>query len=156
MMQSKLGLGSIALMVALLAMLAVTLWFAAGAWMSIAGPPMPRVGYIAMTLGIVFSLLIGCGLAEPAQAARFAMAFALGIGGCVFWLRGPDGEPGATLMALGGTIFTTAAALLVPVAQPVAIPAAILCLTLTLAHLSVMRRHPQHWQLSGRMRFRRL
>jgi hypothetical protein len=62
MSQSKLGLGGLALIVALLAMLAVTLWFAAGAWMSIAGPPMPRVGYIAMTLGIVFSLLIGCGL----------------------------------------------------------------------------------------------
>lgn len=106
--------------------------------------------------GAILLLLIGCGLAEPAQAARFAMAFALGIGGCVFWLRGPDGEPGATLMALAGTIFTTAAALLVPVAQAVAIPAAILCLTLTLAHLSVMRRHPQHWQLSGGMRFRRL
>jgi fatty acid desaturase len=58
----KLGLGSIALIAALVAMLAASLWFAAGAWLNIAGPPMPRVGYIAMTLGIVFSLLIGCGL----------------------------------------------------------------------------------------------
>ncbi|KEY99267.1 hypothetical protein AI27_05690 [Sphingomonas sp. BHC-A] len=106
--------------------------------------------------GAILLLLIGCGLAEPAQAARFAMAFALGIGGCVFWLRGPDGEPGATLMALGGTVAATAVALLAPMAQAVAIPAAILCLTLTLAHLSVMRRHPQHWQLSGGMRFGRI
>src|SRR3546814_5014674 len=68
----------------------------------------------------------------------------------------PDGEPGATLMALGGTVAATAVALLAPMAQAVAIPAAILCLTLTLAHLSVMRRHPQHWQLSGGMRFGRI
>ncbi|GAY19664.1 MULTISPECIES: hypothetical protein [Sphingobium] len=113
---------------------------------------MPRLGLA----GAILLLLIGCGLAEPAQAARFAMAFALGVGGCVFWMRGPDGEPGATLMALGGTIVATAVALLAPMAQAVAIPAAILCLTLTLAHLSVMRRHPQHWQLSGGMRFKRL
>ncbi|QDC38898.1 MULTISPECIES: hypothetical protein [Sphingobium] len=106
--------------------------------------------------GAILLLLIGCGLAEQGQTARFAMAFALGIGGCVFWMRGPDGEPGATLMALGGTIVATAVALLAPMAQAVAIPAAILCLTLTLAHLSVMRRHPQHWQLSGGMRFKRL
>ena len=106
--------------------------------------------------GAILLLLVGCGLAEPGQAARFAMAFALGIGGCVFWMRGPDGEPGATLMALGGAIVATAVALLAPMAQAVAIPAAILCLTLTLAHLSVMRRYPQHWQLSGGMRFRRL
>ncbi|KXU32353.1 hypothetical protein A0J57_11360 [Sphingobium sp. 22B] len=113
---------------------------------------MPRRGLA----GAILLLLIGCGLAEQGQAARFAMAFALGIGGCVFWMRGPDGEPGATLMALGGTIVATAVALLAPMAQAVAIPAAILCLTLTLAHLSVMRRHPQHWQLSGGMRFKRL
>ena len=62
MAQSKLGLGSIALIVALVAIMAASLWFAAGAWLNIAGPPMPRVGYIAMILGIVFSLLVGCGL----------------------------------------------------------------------------------------------
>jgi hypothetical protein len=61
-MTSKLGWGSVALIVALIAILAAALWFAAGAWLNISGPPMPRVGYIAMTLGIVFSLLIGCGL----------------------------------------------------------------------------------------------
>src|SRR3546814_8547786 len=44
--------------------------------------------------GAILLLLIGCGLAEPAQAGRFALAFALGIGGCVFWLRGPGGAPG--------------------------------------------------------------
>jgi hypothetical protein len=55
-------LGKIALVVALLALLVAAGWFAARAWISIPGPPMPMIGYIAMTGGVVFSLLIGCGL----------------------------------------------------------------------------------------------
>ncbi|WP_150290504.1 hypothetical protein [Sphingobium estronivorans] len=104
--------------------------------------------------GAILLLLIGCGLAgegaEPGQAVRFAMAFALGMGGCVFWLRGPDGEAGATLAALAATVAALIVALLWPLARGAAIPAAILCLTLIFAHLSVMRRHPLHWRLPGR------
>jgi hypothetical protein len=37
-------------------------WFAARTWISLGGQPMPPAGYIAMTLGIVFSVVIGCGL----------------------------------------------------------------------------------------------
>lgn len=62
MNQSKLGLGGITLIIALVAILVAALWFAAGAWLNVSGPPMPRIGYIAMILGIFFSLLIGCGL----------------------------------------------------------------------------------------------
>jgi hypothetical protein len=97
--------------------------------------------------GAILLLLAGCGLAGPGQAVRFAMAFALGMSGCVFWLRGPDGEAGATLAALAGTAAAILAAMLMPATQAVAIPAALLCLALTLAHLSVMRRHPLHWRL---------
>ncbi|AEG50527.1 hypothetical protein Sphch_2895 [Sphingobium chlorophenolicum L-1] len=104
---------------------------------------LPRLGLA----GAILLLLIGCGLAEPGQAARYAMAFALGMGGCVFWLRGPDGEAGATLAASAGAVGALTVALVWPAVQGVAIPAAILCLTLTFAHLSVMRRHPLHWRL---------
>ena len=38
------------------------LWYAASAWISISGPPMPAVGYVAMTFGVVISLVVGCGL----------------------------------------------------------------------------------------------
>jgi hypothetical protein len=55
-------LGIAALVVALAAILIAAAWFAAHAWISVEGPPMPANGYIAMTLGIVFSLIIGCGL----------------------------------------------------------------------------------------------
>jgi hypothetical protein len=48
--------------VPLLAMLAFAVWYASHAWTALSGPPMPATGYVAMTLGIVFSLVVGCGL----------------------------------------------------------------------------------------------
>lgn len=54
--------GQIAIMVPLFAILAAALWFASRAFTSIQGPPMPAVGYVAMTLGVVFSLLVGFAL----------------------------------------------------------------------------------------------
>jgi hypothetical protein len=56
------NLGVSVLVVALLAILAAALWFAASAWVSISGPPIPAIGYVAMAFGIVFSLIIGFGL----------------------------------------------------------------------------------------------
>ena len=55
--------GKIALVaVPLLIMLAAAVWYAAHAWTGLSGPPMPATGYVALTLGVVFSLVIGCGL----------------------------------------------------------------------------------------------
>jgi hypothetical protein len=56
------SLGTIALVVVLFGILAASLWYAAQAWMSVEGPPMPPSGYIFMTLGVVLSLLIGFAL----------------------------------------------------------------------------------------------
>jgi hypothetical protein len=97
--------------------------------------------------GLIALLLIGGALAEPGRVACYAMAFTLGMSGCVFWLRGPDGETGATMAALTGGIAALLGALLLPVTQGLAVPAGLLCLTLTFAHLSMMRRHPLHWRL---------
>jgi hypothetical protein len=55
-------MGKIVLVASLLALLAAAIWFAARGWMSIEGAPMPTEGYIAMTIGIVLSLVVGCGL----------------------------------------------------------------------------------------------
>lgn len=62
--RTKLGnLATIALVgVPLFAILAVSGWYAAKAWVSVSGPPMPATGYVAMTLGVVFSVVVGCGL----------------------------------------------------------------------------------------------
>ena len=45
----------------LLAILGVTLWWAIHAWNAV-DVEMSVHGYVAMTLGIIFSLVIGCGL----------------------------------------------------------------------------------------------
>jgi len=55
-------LGTIAAAVVLLALLAAALWYAAGAFVSLGGPPMPAIGYVAMAGGIIISLAVGCGL----------------------------------------------------------------------------------------------
>jgi hypothetical protein len=56
---TKIGTG--ALVVALLGLLAVSIWFAAQSF-TFEGPPLPTQGFIAMILGVVFSVIIGCGL----------------------------------------------------------------------------------------------
>jgi hypothetical protein len=55
-------IGTIALGVVLLGLLVAATVFAVRSWTSVEGPPMPEVGYVAMTIGVVFSLLIGIAL----------------------------------------------------------------------------------------------
>jgi Na+-driven multidrug efflux pump len=50
------------LVVPLLVILVLSAWWAAALWTSIEGPPMPASGHVAMWLGIVLSMLVGCGL----------------------------------------------------------------------------------------------
>jgi hypothetical protein len=59
---ARAGWGTVALFAALLGILAGALWYAAYAWRSVEGPPMPASGYIFMTLGVVLSVAVGCGL----------------------------------------------------------------------------------------------
>jgi hypothetical protein len=54
--------GTIALIIVLFVMLGATAWYAARTWIAVSGPPMPATGYVAMALGVVFSLLVGVGL----------------------------------------------------------------------------------------------
>jgi hypothetical protein len=56
------GMPKFLVIIPLLALLAASVWFALYAWTAIEGPPMPVEGHVAMWLGIVFSLVIGCGL----------------------------------------------------------------------------------------------
>ena len=54
--------GTIALVVVLLGLLIAASLFAVRSWTAVEGPPMPAVGYVAMTIGVVFSLAIGIAL----------------------------------------------------------------------------------------------
>jgi formate hydrogenlyase subunit 3/multisubunit Na+/H+ antiporter MnhD subunit len=55
-------IGTIGLVIVLLGLLIAATSFAVRSWTSVEGPPMPEVGYVAMTIGVVFSLLIGIAL----------------------------------------------------------------------------------------------
>ena len=52
----------IAVILPLLAFLAASVWFAFYVWATDAGPPLPASGYVAMALGVLFSLVVGIGL----------------------------------------------------------------------------------------------
>jgi hypothetical protein len=54
--------GAIVLFGALFAILIAAGWYAGRAWNAVSGPPMPTAGYVAMILGVAFSLVVGCGL----------------------------------------------------------------------------------------------
>jgi hypothetical protein len=51
-----------ALVAALLALLAASIWFAFGLWGTAETAAMPADAYIAMAVGIFFSIVVGCGL----------------------------------------------------------------------------------------------
>ncbi len=53
--------GPIALIVALLVLLAGAGWFAYRG-LVLPGEPMPEGGYVALTIGVIFSVVVGCGL----------------------------------------------------------------------------------------------
>jgi hypothetical protein len=50
------------IIVPLIALLAIAVWFAVYSWRLTEGTPIPTSGYVAMWLGILFSVLVGCGL----------------------------------------------------------------------------------------------
>lgn len=50
------------LVIALFALLALAVWFAATAWERLGGDAIPFYGYVAIVGGVLFSLLVGGGL----------------------------------------------------------------------------------------------
>jgi|SRR5271156_2026329 prolipoprotein diacylglyceryltransferase len=59
---APLGVGVIVLIAALLAILVASAWLAVRTWIATSASPMSTNGYVAMVLGIVLSLVVGCGL----------------------------------------------------------------------------------------------
>jgi hypothetical protein len=47
------------IIIALFALLGVSVWFAGAAWERFGGEPMPFYGYVAIVGGVLFSLLVG-------------------------------------------------------------------------------------------------
>ena len=62
-MVSYIGaMGKVLLVVSLIALLALSIWFAAKAWIHIGGDAIPGYGYVAIAGGVLISLLVGGGL----------------------------------------------------------------------------------------------
>lgn len=110
---------------------------------------LPRGGLLALMilLGAVVEGLtrVGCAPAALRYAAIFASGTMLGA----FWLRGPDGEPRAALLAGGGAVMFGTIGWFLPASLSWSVPAASACLLLTLAHLATLRRTPLHWRGHG-------
>jgi hypothetical protein len=53
---------AVTLVVALFALLGLSVWFAAYAWTHLGGDPVPGYGYVAIAGGVVVSLVVGGGL----------------------------------------------------------------------------------------------
>lgn len=58
----SMGKGSWVVLVILLLLLSGTLFVSYLGWASVAGTDVPAGGYIALALGVIFSLVVGCGL----------------------------------------------------------------------------------------------
>ena len=55
-------MGKITIILALMAMLLLTIWFAVSSWIAIEAPAMPASAYVAMAFGILFTIVVGVGL----------------------------------------------------------------------------------------------
>lgn len=99
-------------------------------------------------VALILALLIGLAGAAVSVTMAYILAFMTGIAACLFWMRGPDGDPRALAVALGGTAAAAAMPLVVPASLIFAMPTGLVCATLALAHLSVLRRRLVPWQPS--------
>lgn len=61
-MKFRRMIGSIAVLVPLMALLVASIWFAVSGWSAIEGPAIPAAGYVAMAAGIILTFLVGVGL----------------------------------------------------------------------------------------------
>lgn len=100
-------------------------------------------------------LLMATSAGAAGEAVRYVLGFAAGLSAGLFWLRGPDGDARALALATASSIAAAMCAAAMPVTAPLAFPAAIVCATLALAHLSVQRRRPLPWRQGGGSPFMR-
>jgi hypothetical protein len=100
-------------------------------------------------VALVLALLIALGPRAASETMALILAFVTGIAACLVWLRGPDGDGRSLALMLGGGAAAALMPLLAPATTPYAFPTAATCLTLALAHLSVLRRRPLPWRADG-------
>ncbi|WP_088182291.1 hypothetical protein [Sphingobium sp. Z007] len=95
---------------------------------------------------ILILLIAALGLPGP-STLHLILSFLTGVTAAMAWLRGPDGEPRALAVVLGGGVAATAAACLFPGTLAFAAPILTVCAAWTLAYLSLLRRPVTPWRL---------
>lgn len=95
--------------------------------------------------GATALLIVATGLTDQ-TALHLILCFVTGVTACLVWLRGPDGEPHALALALGGGVAAIVAPLLFPGALAFAAPTLTVCTAWALAQLSVLRRPVMPWR----------
>ncbi|CAN5374015.1 acyltransferase [soil metagenome] len=109
------------------------------------------LGAMIMVIALMFLLLTLCGEQSlGGNIARFGLIrclaeFTCGTMLCAFWLRGPDSDHCAMLIAAAGTILFWGLWLMGLGNEIWAFPAGAACLILALTHASGLRRNPLHW-----------
>lgn len=101
---------------------------------------------LAPAAAILTLLIAALGLPGPATL-HLILSFLTGVTAAIVWLRGPDGEPRALAVVLGGSIAAAAAAVFVPGTVAFAAPTLTVCAAWTLAYLSLLRRTVTPWRL---------
>lgn len=106
----------------------------------------PRSGLLTLMIvaGAMLEGLTRIGLGF--DLLRCLSLYASGVMLGIFWLRGPDGEPEAALIAGGGGVLFGAVGWLLPASLSWSVPIASACLLLLFAHLTTLRRATLHWQ----------
>lgn len=98
--------------------------------------------------GALAMLIVLTGVVQQ-PALHMTACFLSGIAACMMWLRGPDGDPRALALALGGGVAAAIAPMLFPGALPFAAPTFTSCAAWVLAYLSVLRRQVTPWRPGG-------
>lgn len=77
---------------------------------------------------------------------RYLAIFALGVFTCVYWLRGPDGEPRALAQAVGAASLFVIIAWAFPDSRAWSLTGAWAAAALALAHMATVRASVRAWQ----------
>lgn len=117
------------------------------------GAPLLGKASRAGSLGVL-SLALAGSAAPIGPTAHLVLGFMTGMAACMIWLRGPDGDGRALMLASVGALAAAALTFIAPAAAALLWPTATICATWALAHLSVLRRRPLPWGRGSIGRFR--
>lgn len=92
----------------------------------------------------MIGLIAACAIV-PAGAMQNIAMFGLGVTGCLFWLRGPDGDLRATLAAFGGGLSAIILAFAMPATMMLAFPLAVISVIVGCAQATTVRRPLLPW-----------